>query len=1125
MNIYRWLASIVLVLAVLVPLLAISLVGSEAGSRWILTQGQKYLAVDIRYKAFHGALLNEFEFDDFHFESETFSYTSEKLGIDWHPLALLSGIVRIDNIASIGGEIRFREAQNTDSDAGSDASVENIKLELPLDVNLHNLLVEKSRVFILDTPSQELTIEASAKVTTNGQLNIRQLRLEHQYLTTAVSGKAKLAYPFNTDLENNTHLHSPDFPSLNVKSQITGDILSLTTSTELSEGLVGEITAKIDNPLNELSWQFDSNWQENNLSQWLASAGAGQVELSFSGDIRGEGGLTQANAQPDIVVTVNQQTMDIEGAVSYQGNTISFAPLNVHSKGDIQGQLALQGYISSLSTNPEVDASLSWEEITYQPGNMSSQKGQLQAKGELDELSINLSNELSGLVENNLQLVTEAKLKPDSVSILSLELAHNDETISAKADINWENNLSLTTDISGEYQQQAVNAKVKLRLSEPYLFVDQFDASWGAQSLTAEGALSPGNKLGWQVTSKDLSEFSDVKGEVIAVGDISGQLNQPEFELGINKLNLKHPDYNAVSLYQPITAAFNYKDITFNTTPVCLSYEQVDTPFCLKLKQQGNLIDFDADTSNVPLDLLQALILPDVAFKLMGAVSAQVAGTFDYENMTLRKLNGTINANNSEVLAGEEKVTLNQLSLTAKNRDNEGINIGMTAAADELDFNLSGQLTIEEIAPDSPLSGKVSLNSKSLELLNLFVPQVDIGDGNTDAEFSIAGNVNDPTASGKVTLNADRIIVLASGTLITKLNTELTADANVGEFSISANGKLGEGDITIEGKLNAFKRAGNLTINGKDLLILDTPDLLLLASPDITLELDNDLVFVRGDLNLPKARITPVNLDQAVTESADVTLKNESKDPPPFSINTDITVSLGEQVRVEALGFSGNLKGKLQITQQPDSAARGNGSIGVVSGDYEIYGQKLAIERGDLLFNGGPLDTPSLNLRVSRNIEQTGIDQRPPENIGARVTGTIDQPELSLFSTPSLPDSTILSYLLFGKPPGGQGDTNNLELQAALLVGGRSARFLTESIKNTFDLDEVSLDSETSDVNDTSLYIGKYLSPRLYIKYGIGLLEPTSTFILRYTLSERLLFESTSTTEGQGGDLIYTIEN
>ncbi len=1124
MSIYRRLAIAVLVVLVLVPLLAISLVGSEAGSRWILTQGQKYLPVDIQYKTFHGTLLNEFEFEDFHFESEAFSYTPDKLIINWDPLALLSGVIRIDKIESLGGELRIRATQNSSQDADSEASVEDIEIELPLDVNLRNLRVKESRFFILENPSQELTIKASARINTDGLLNIKQLRMEHQYLTTAISGKTKLSYPFKSELENNTHVHSPDFPSLKVKTEITGDIRSLTTNSELSEGLVGSITTKIDNPLNKLSWQFDSSWQENNLAQWLASAGANPVELSLGGNIRGEGGLTQANIEPDITVTVNQQKVDIDGAVSYQDNIINFAPLNVHSKGDIQGQLTLQGNVSSLSTTPVIDTSVSWEEITYEPKGISSHEGRLQAKGELDELAINLSNELSGVLEEDLQLVTEAKLKSDSLNILSLKLTHNDETVSGKAAINWKDNLSLTTDISGEYQQRTVNAEAKLRLSEPYLFVDQFNASWGAQSLIAEGALSPGKKLTWQVTSKDLSELSDVKGEVVATGDISGQLNQPEFKIGFNKFNLKHPDYNTVSLNQPITVVFNYEDITFNTTPVCLNYKGIDNPFCLKLEQQDKLISFDADASEIPLDLLQALVLPDVAYKLTGEVSAEVVGTFDYENMTLRKLDGAINADNSQVLAGEEKVILNQLNLTAKNRDDEGIDIGMTAIADELDFNLSGQLTIEKVAPDSPLSGKVSLNSKSLELLNLFAPQVDIGNGSTSAELNIAGDLNDPTASGKVNLNADRIIVLASGTLITELNAKLTADANVGEFTVNADGKIGDGDVAIEGELNAFKRTGNLIIKGKDLLILDTPDLLLVASPDISLKLEKDLVFVRGDLHLPKARITPVNLDQAVTESADVTLKNESKDPPLFSTNTDITVSLGEQVRVEALGFSGNLKGKLQITQQPDSVARGNGSIGVVSGDYEIYGQKLAIERGDLLFNGGPLDTPSLNLRVTRNIEKTGIDERPPETIGARVTGTINRPELSLFSTPPLPDSTILSYLLFGKPPGSQGDANNLELQAALLVGGRSAKFLTEGIKDTFDLDEVSLDSETSDVNDTSLYIGKYLSPRLYVKYGIGLLEPTSTFILRYTLSERLLFESTSNTEGQGGDLIYTIE-
>jgi len=510
---------------------------------------------------------------------------------------------------------------------------------------------------------------------------------------------------------------------------------------------------------------------------------------------------------------------------------------------------------------------------------------------------------------------------------------------------------------------------------------------------------------------------------------------------------------------------------------------------------------------------------------LSGELSLGIDGVFNNQTMKFEKFEGFVNADNSKIQAGEEVITLNQLALKAKNGAEQDIDISLNAEANELDFELSGKLNIEQLNANSPISGKMLLSSKSLELLNLFAPQINIGDGKTEAELTIAGKLNDPTASGSMNLSADRIVLLASGTLITNLEAELTADADVGQFTVNAKGKVGQGDVDIKGRFNVFKRVGLLTIKGEDLLILDTPDLLLSASPDVSIELQEDLVTLTGDLNVPKARITPVELNQAATESADVNIKNEKKEESLFRTKADITVSLGKSVRVEAMGFSGNLQGQLRIKQQPDSAATGNGSIGVVSGDYEIYGQKLAIERGDLLFNGGPLDTPSLNLRVTRNIKGNGVSQRPPETIGARVTGTIEQPELSLFSTPPLPDSTILSYLLFGKPPGSQGDVNNLELQAALLVGGRSTEFLTEGIKSTFDLDEVSLDSETSDVNDTSLYIGKYLSPQLYIKYGIGLLEPTSTFILRYTLSERLLFESTSSTEGQGGDLIYTIEN
>ncbi|MGM0430207.1 MAG: translocation/assembly module TamB domain-containing protein [Pseudomonadota bacterium] len=1124
MRVYRWLAGITLTLVLLIPILALSLVASESGSRWVLTQAQKYAPVEFNYSKFNGSLLNQFKFSDFRLEAGTFSYAPEQLKVTWEPFALLSGVLKVNSIRSSGGEIRLRAAAQEQPDA-SETSIENVSIELPIDLSLLKLSIEKTQFFILDTPAQELDINASVRLDTNALLNIRELQLKHQYLTTKLSGKTKLSYPFDSSLNNSTHLHSPDYPVLKVKSRIAGNIHELSTTSELSEGLIGNISAELQDPINDLKWQLTSQWQENNLTPWLASLGTDNLDLSFNGTLQGKGGVEHIELEPVISVTVNKQQADIDGNLDYKNNVLTLSALNIHPQGDIEGALTLQGEVSSLKGNPVINASATWDEITYEPSQLTSRNGKLKALGTIDDLAIHLESVLSGLLENDLSLTTEAKLTPESLKLTQWQISQNDEQINGNAVIDWKDNLSLTANLAGSFQQQTVDAKVRLRLLDPYLFVDQLEAKWGPHSLLASGALSPGNDLNWKLSSEDLSTLSGIKGKVAAEGSINGQLNQPRFDFDIAEFNLKLPDYNAITLNQSAAGSFNYQENTFDVTPVCLSYKGLRKPLCAQLEQQKDSINFTADASQVPLSLLQALTLPNAPYALSGDLSLDIDGAFNNQTMKLERFEGVVNADNSKIQAGEEVITLNRLALTAENGVEQDIDISLNAEANELDFNLSGELNIEQLNADSPISGKVLLSSKSLELLNLFTPQINIGDGNTKAELTIAGKLNDPTASGNMNLSANRIVLLASGTLITNLEAELTADADVGQFTVSAKGTVGQGDVDIKGRFNLLKRVGLLTIKGEDLLILDTPDLLLSTSPDVSIELQEDLVILTGDLNVPKARITPVELNQAVTESADVNIKNEKKEESLFRTKADITVSLGKSVRVEAMGFSGNLKGQLRINQQPNSAATGNGTIGVVSGDYEIYGQKLAIERGDLLFNGGPLDTPSLNLRVTRSIESNGTSQRPPETIGARVTGTIEQPELSLFSTPPLPDSTILSYLLFGKPPGTQGDVNNLELQAALLVGGRSTEFLTEGIKSTFDLDEVSLDSETSDVNDTSLYIGKYLSPQLYIKYGIGLLEPTSTFILRYTLSERLLFESTSSTEGQGGDLIYTIEN
>lgn len=54
--------------------------------------------------------------------------------------------------------------------------------------------------------------------------------------------------------------------------------------------------------------------------------------------------------------------------------------------------------------------------------------------------------------------------------------------------------------------------------------------------------------------------------------------------------------------------------------------------------------------------------------------------------------------------------------------------------------------------------------------------------------------------------------------------------------------------------------------------------------------------------------------------------------------------------------------------------------------------------------------------------------------------------------------------------------------------------------------------------------IGKYLTPSLYVSYGVGLFEPVNTLRLRYTISRRWRLVTESSTAASGGDLIYHIE-
>ncbi|MFO1372563.1 MAG: translocation/assembly module TamB domain-containing protein [Candidatus Competibacteraceae bacterium] len=446
-----------------------------------------------------------------------------------------------------------------------------------------------------------------------------------------------------------------------------------------------------------------------------------------------------------------------------------------------------------------------------------------------------------------------------------------------------------------------------------------------------------------------------------------------------------------------------------------------------------------------------------------------------------------------------------------------------------LDLAQTGQLQASLQAQDplgaARLNGKLNATVTDLGVIALFVPQVQNVSGQLRAAINVAGTAAKPTLNGEIRLENAGVAIPEAG--IKLQNIQFTA-ANTGQGPLKLSGSVhsGSGELQLGGELDPLKPQVSLTIQGQDFQALNTTDLQLQLSPDLTLAFAEQQLRIDGQITVPRAHLRPGGERAgALKPSSDVVIVNKANGggappkPNGIEIFAKVRVILGDDVQVETPVFKGKLIGNLLVEETPQLAPRGSGSIEVVAGNYRIYGEEIQIQRGQLLFSSSPLDNPGFDLRVARQIGSTSSDSQV--TAGAQIRGTLKKPQLTLFSNPTMPDPSILSYLVLGRAPGGGESALLFKAAGALGMGGGES---TKSMGDAVGLDALELQSGSS-AKDTSVMLGKYLTPDLYIGYGVGLLSAVNTFNLKYRITKRLGLESTSSAIGTGADLIYTVEH
>lgn len=193
---------------------------------------------------------------------------------------------------------------------------------------------------------------------------------------------------------------------------------------------------------------------------------------------------------------------------------------------------------------------------------------------------------------------------------------------------------------------------------------------------------------------------------------------------------------------------------------------------------------------------------------------------------------------------------------------------------------------------------------------------------------------------------------------------------------------------------------------------------------------------------------------------------------------------------------------------------RANGAIGVSQRvTIEAYGQKLDLNRAIARFNG-PLANPTLDVDANKSISGSIV--------GVRILGTATSPNIQVYSDAGLSDQEAMNALITGRinegssglsnAEGFKSDVNNTIAAAGISLGLGGTRAFTNQIGRNFGLSGLALDAQGTG-DDTQVSLTGYITPDLYIRYGVGVFTPVNKLTLRYQINKRLYLEASQSLE------------
>lgn len=917
-------------------------------------------------------------------------------------------------------------------------------------------------------------------------------------------------------------------------------------------------SAELEQQQNTYQGYAQANWQ-----QFILPISPEQTVYLDNGSLRLEGGSDSYTLQSETSVALNSQPplqLQLDGSGDL--GRFDLTGLTLVS-ADGTGQVTVAGQLAWADT-PSAELSISGTNINpgiylpEWPGKLELE-GRLSASGQAEDYEVNVP-ELSirgQLGDHSLELVLASQLTPGDIEITRASLVAGANRF--MLDGNWGERYSLQWSVQAP-ELNDLYAGINGSLEATGTLAGAADNPQLEMELHGERLDSPWGSLQFLDTTAamDLADQGPLDIVLSASGLEYGDRQLDSVRLTA-KGSLETHDYTLTVEGEPLTLAMegragygerNWAGETRRLEVTLLDQTwAIRSPFessvgeegvsisglCLTLDITGLCIDGhyadiehwqgEANLSGMPIEAVNPYL--PAAITMTGKARLDIKGERD--GAALPEVSGNLASDGASVEFQIDRNTTQELfikaingqfSLSGGRLESELVVLPDDEQQDQLQVRLDlGPLaSLEPELDELEMTSELKWAVRDLSFISTVSNQLTDVSGELLVDLGFNGAVREPVLSGEISLRDGGMMFPEFGIELTELGVRGQPQPGNG-FQLAGSAMSGTGALSFNADITPDEPENWLvaSLTGTDIEAMNTPEIRARASTDLKVDIGSSTTRVQGDLDIHDAVIDLDEMRESVTLSDDVVMVDETPDGEDAARSVvDITIRLNENIRIRGQGISGQLSGQLDIDSTEKGDLLGNGEIRITDGKYKAYGQDLTIEEGRILYRNTPLDNPELRVRAIRRINDD-------ISAGLIITGILSNPQVTLTSTPSMSDEDILAYIVFGRPLSSlnSGEGTNL-IGAATSLGVKNSGVLTRSLSSTFGLDQLELTSDSSGEN-AALSVGKFITPRLYISYVVGLMESFSTARIRYNLTESWSLEAKSGAS-VGVDLLYTIE-